>query len=251
MTDGGWPRLVQFGFLLAVGIAWQLAGSAHAVSPLLLPPLGAVWAQLIALVASGGIWPDLRVTLSEVAIAFVLAAVLGCGIGYAVSRSRYAVRVFDPLLAALYAVPSILLFPLFVLFFGIGPGSKIALAASIAFFPIVLSTIAAFANVSPTLLAAARSMGASTWQIFASVMLPASFPVMLSGLRLGLVIALLSTLGGETISSFAGVGHQIVAFAENLETAQMYAWVLVALVLAFALNAVASLLAQRGAAFVE
>jgi NitT/TauT family transport system permease protein len=134
-----------------------------------------------------------------------------------------------------------------VLFFGIGPGSKVALATSIAFFPIALSTIAAFANVSPTLLAAARSMGASAWQIFAQVMLPASFPVVLSGIRLGLVISLLSTLGGETLASFDGIGHQIVTFAENLETAAMYAWVLIAIVLAYLLTAVAALLERRGA----
>ncbi|HEV8023090.1 MAG TPA: ABC transporter permease subunit, partial [Candidatus Lustribacter sp.] len=156
-------QLVQVAFVVLVAVAWQLASSLHTVNPLLLPPLDAVGTQLAGLFTKGLLWPALRVTLSEVAISFTLAVILGTGAGYLISRSAYAVRVFDPLLAALYAVPSILLFPLYVLFFGLGPGSKIALSTSIAFFPIALSTIAAFSNVSPTLLSAARSMGASAW----------------------------------------------------------------------------------------
>jgi ABC-type nitrate/sulfonate/bicarbonate transport system permease component len=244
-------QLVQVAFVVLVAVAWQLASSLHTVNPLLLPPLDAVGTQLAGLFTKGLLWPALRVTLSEVGISFVLAVILGTGTGYLISRSAYAVRVFDPLLAALYAVPSILLFPLYLLFFGLGPGSKIALSTSIAFFPIALSTIAGFSNVSPTLLSAARSMGASAWHVFARVMLPASFPVVLSGLRLGLVIALLATLGGETLASFDGIGHQIVTFAENLETAAMYAWVLVAIALAFLLTSLAALIERRGAAFVE
>jgi ABC-type nitrate/sulfonate/bicarbonate transport system permease component len=240
------PRLVQAGFLFAIVAVWQVVSGAHAVSPLVLPPLAAIGTKLAALLVGGGVWFDLGITVMEVVAAFALAAAAGCAAGYAISRSRYAVRVFDPLLAALYAVPAILLYPLYLLFFGIGPVSKIAIAATIAFFPIVLSTIAGLANVQRSLIVAARSMGASDWQLFADVMLPAAFPVVLTGLRLGLVISLLATLGAETLSSFDGVGHRISAFAENLETASMYAWVVVAIVLAAGLNACASLVERRG-----
>ena len=239
-------RGVQIGFVLVAGLAWHWAVSNGKVSPLILPPLPAVWHDFVGIIVTGQFWPDLRVTLTELISAFSLACVLGCAVGYMVSRSAFAVRVFDPLLSSMYSIPAILLYPLYVLFFGIGSGSKIAIGTTIAFFPIVLSTIAGLANVNRSLVVAARSMGASDWQMFSQVLLPAAFPVVLAGLRLGLVIALLSILGTETIASFEGVGHQIVSNAESMEIAPMFAWVFIAVLVAFTLNGIASTLEARG-----
>ena len=240
-----WQRGVQLAFILIVGLAWNVAVNSGRVNKLILPPLAAVWKQFSTLAVTGRFWPDLSVTLTELLAAFALAAIFGFGIGYAVSRSAFTVRVFDPLLATMYAIPAILLYPMYVLFFGLGPGSKIAIGATIAFFPIVLSTIAGLSNVNPTLPAAARSMGASGRQLFTDVLLPAAFPMVLAGLRLGLVIGLLSILGAETISSLEGVGHQISALAENFDTAAMFAWVFVAILVAFALNGIATTIERR------
>lgn len=233
-------RGTQLGFLIIAGAAWQWGVVSGKVSPLILPPLPSVWSEFVKLIASGAFWPDMSVTLTELVAAFAIAAVSGCLIGYLVSRSAYAVLVFDPLLAGLYSVPTILLYPLYVLFFGIGDGSKIAIGATIAFFPVVLSTIAGLANVNRLFVSAARSMGASDTQLFFRVLLPASFPVVLAGLRLGLVISLLSILGAETLASFEGIGHQIVSHAESMEIAPMFAWVFLAIIVAWLLNGIAS-----------
>ncbi len=241
-----YQRAAQLGFLVVAGLAWQWAVMNGKVSPLILPPLPAVWTQFAKLIVSGGFWPDMSVTLTELVFAFAIASISGCLIGYLVSRSAYAVLVFDPLLAGLYSVPTILLYPLYVLFFGIGGGSKIAIGATIAFFPVVLSTIAGLANVNKSLVAAARSMGASDVQLFFRVLLPASFPVVLAGLRLGLVISLLSILGAETLASFEGLGHRIVSHAESMEIAPMFAWVFLAIILAWILNFIASWIEARG-----
>jgi ABC-type nitrate/sulfonate/bicarbonate transport system permease component len=191
-------------------------------------------------------WPDLKVTLYELAVAFAIAAFAGSSIGYLVSRSRYAIRVFDPLLAGIFAIPAILLYPLYVLFFGLGPGSKIAMGATIAFFPIVLNTISGLSRVDSTFVTAARSMGASSPQMFWSVMLPAAFPIVLTGLRMGLILAFLSILGAETIASFSGLGHQIVGLAENMDTASMFAYILFVLLIALLLNLAVSFVEARG-----
>jgi ABC-type nitrate/sulfonate/bicarbonate transport system permease component len=241
-----WQRSIQVMFLLVAGLAWQWAVSHGKVSPLILPPLPAVWRDFSHIIVTGSFWPDLSVTLTELVSAFVLASVTGCLVGYLVSRSSFAVKVFDPLLAAMYSVPAILLYPLYVLFFGIGTGSKIAIGTTIAFFPVALSTIAGLANVNRLLVTAARSMGASDWQMFSRVLLPAAFPVVLAGLRLGLVIALLSILGTETIASFEGVGHRIVSYAESMDIAPMFAWVFLAIIVAWILNGIASYLEARG-----
>jgi ABC-type nitrate/sulfonate/bicarbonate transport system permease component len=239
-------RLVQVGFLAALILLWYLATNRWGVNRLLLPNPVQVWRQFVDVLRSGEYLPDLRVTLTEFAVAFALATSSGTLVGYLVSRSRYTIRVFDPLFAAVYSIPIILLLPLYVLFFGLGLASKIALGATIGFFPIVLSTIAGFGNVEPMLVIAARSMGASDYQLFRYVLLPAALPVILSGLRMGFTVALLSIIGSETIASLAGLGHHIVELAEDMDMPRMFAYIAFVVAIAALLNGIVSFLEARG-----
>jgi ABC-type nitrate/sulfonate/bicarbonate transport system permease component len=239
-------RLVQAGFLVALLGLWYLATNRWGVNRLLLPNPVAVWQQLLDVLRTGEYLPDLRVTLTELVIAFVLSMTSGTLVGFFVSRRRYTVRVFDPLFAALYSIPIILFLPLYVLFFGLGPASKIALGATISFFPIVLSTIAGFSNVDRVLVTAARAMGASDYQLFRYVLVPAALPVILSGLRMGFTVALLSIIGSETIASLAGLGHHIVELAEGMDMARMFAYIVFVVVIAALLNGIVSFLEARG-----
>ena len=204
-----------------------------------------VWAELKDILGSGEYLPDLQVTLSEIAIAFLISCTSGVTLGYLISRSQYLIRVFEPLLAGIYSIPIILFLPLFVLFFGLGPGSKIAIGTTISFFPIVLNTIAGFGYVDRIFITAARSMGASDVQMFRYVLLPAAFPVILTGLRIGFTVALLSILGSETLASLAGLGHRIVHLAEAMETARMFAYIAFVVVIAATLNTTVSALERR------
>jgi len=246
--SGGAPwlyRAVQLLFVAAILGLWYFVTSHGLVSPILLPSMTASFAEFGHLLSTGSYWPDLDVTLYELAVAFLIASSLGCALGYLVSRTPFTIRVFDPLFAGMYSIPAILLFPLYVLFFGLGAGSKIAIGATIAFFPVVLNTIAGFAYVEKSYVTAARSMGASELQMFWSVMLPAAFPVVLTGLRIGFIIAFLSILGSETIASLAGLGHRIVTYAESMDPAKMFAYIFFAIIIAFILNGFVSLLEKR------
>jgi ABC-type nitrate/sulfonate/bicarbonate transport system permease component len=140
-------RAVQIGFLLGILALWYLATNRWGVNRLLLPNPIAVWQQLVDVLKSGEYLPDLRITLTELVAAFALSMSCGTIVGFFVSRTRYTIRVFDPLFAGIYSIPIILFLPLYVLFFGLGPASKIALGATISFFPIAMSTIAGFGNV--------------------------------------------------------------------------------------------------------
>ena len=237
---------MQIVCIAAVLVAWQAGSTTGWLNPLILPPVSAVAVALGALLQTGTVWADVAVTLFELVVAFALAAATGLLAGFLISRSQLAVRVFDPLIAGLYAVPTILLFPLYLLFFGIGSPSKIALGATLAFFPIALSTIAGFTQVSRIHLAAARSMGASPFQLFTYVLVPDAFPVVIAGLRMGLVLGFLAILGGETITSNGGLGHEIVTMAESLEPAKMFAYIVVAVAVASALNVLTSYAEMRG-----
>jgi len=239
-------RAVQVGFLGGMVALWYFATNAWDVSPLLLPKPQAVMRELGNVLRSGEFVGDLRITLGELGAAFAISATGGAVLGYCISRSRYWTRVLDPLLAGAYAIPIILFLPLYVLFFGLGPASKIALGATISFFPVVLSTVAGFASVEPIYITAARSMGCSNHQLFRWVLFPAALPVILTGFRMGFTVALLSILGSETISALAGLGHRIVSLAENMNTARMFAYILFAVAIAASLNAAVSALEARG-----
>jgi ABC-type nitrate/sulfonate/bicarbonate transport system permease component len=239
-------RAVQVGFVLAIFVLWYLATNRWGVNRLLLPNPIAVWHQLLDVLRSGEYLPDLRVTLTELTVAFALAMTSGTIVGYYVSRTGYTIRVFEPLFAGIYSIPIILFLPLYVLFFGLGPASKIALGATISFFPIVLSTIAGFSNVDRMLVTAARSMGASDDQLFRYVLVPAALPVILTGLRMGFTVALLSIIGSETIASLAGLGHHIVELAEGMDMARMFAYIAFVVVIAALLNGIVSYLEARG-----
>jgi len=244
--DALMSRIVQAGFLAGLILIWYLASTRWGVNRLLLPDPVAVYDNLIDILRSGEFIDDLEITLGELAAAFAISVTSGVTLGYLISRSPYAIEVFEPLFAAIYAIPIILFLPLFVLFFGLGPASKIALGASISFFPVVINTIAGFGHVDRLFVTAARSMGASDYNLFRHVLLPAALPVILTGLRMGFTTALLSIIGSETLASLAGLGHRIVHLAEAMDMARMFAYIVFVIAIAVILNTIVSTLEARG-----
>ena len=239
-------RAVQVAFLIALLVLWYLATTRWRVSPLLLPNPLVVLRDFWSILITGEFIGDLRVTLTEFVSAFGIAASLGLLFGYLIGRSQYRIQIFEPLFAGIYSVPIILFLPLYVLLFGLGPASKIALGATIGFFPIALNTIAGFGYVDRTLVIAANSMGASDLQLFRYVLLPAALPIILTGMRMGFTVALLSIIGSETIASLAGLGHRIVYLAEGMEMAPMFAYIAFVVAIAAILNTLVSALESRG-----
>jgi ABC-type nitrate/sulfonate/bicarbonate transport system permease component len=238
-------RLVQAAFVLVLVGLWYLGTTYGKISPILLPNPLRVFDELVDVLATLEFVNDLGVTLFELAIAFSISATSGIVLGYLISRSQYSIRVFEPLLAGIYSVPVILFLPLYILFFGLGPSSKIALGVTTSFFPIILNTIAGFGYVERVYVLSARSMGASDYQLFRWVLLPAAFPIILTGLRIGFTVALLSILGSETIASLAGLGHRIVHLGEGMDMARMFAYIAFAVAIALTLNTVTSSLEAR------
>lgn len=246
--DVAWAlsRAVQVGFLVGLLVLWYVSTNYWGVSHLLLPEPVSVFWQFVDIIKTGEFIGDLQVTLSELAIAFAGSCTLGITLGYLISRSPYAIKVFEPLFAGMYSIPIILFLPLYVLIFGLGPASKIGIGGTISFFPIILSTIAGFGYVDRTYIVSARSMGASDYQLFRYVLLPAALPVILTGMRMGFTVALLSIIGSETLASLAGLGHRIVHLAEGMDMARMFAYIAFVIAIAAFLNTVVSSLEARG-----
>jgi ABC-type nitrate/sulfonate/bicarbonate transport system permease component len=218
-------RSIQFGLLAILFGAWWFVAQSSQKLMLLLPRPELVWREMQLLWSSGRLWAAASITVMEILKAYVIAVVAGIFVGFLVTRSRNLVRIFEPMLTGMFAIPLTLFFPLFVVFFGIGPDSKVAYAATYSFFPIALNTIAGFSSVDELYLRAVRAMGASSVQQFRHVYLPGALPVTLTGLRIGFFICIASVLGGETLAAAAGVGKSIALSAELMETARLYAWI--------------------------
>jgi ABC-type nitrate/sulfonate/bicarbonate transport system permease component len=197
-------RSIQLSIIVAAVMAWHSVTNAGLVSRWLLPPPHAVLGELMKLLRSGAIVGDLLVTLSELALAFAIATIAGIVVDYLVGRSRLLTTSFEPVLAALFAIPIVVFYPLCILYFGLGLASKIVFGALHGFFPIVLATTVGFSTVDRRLLGAARSMGASDRQLLALVLLPAALPIVLSGLRMGVTLTFLAVIGAETLGAVAG-----------------------------------------------
>ncbi|MDH7799395.1 MULTISPECIES: ABC transporter permease subunit [unclassified Beijerinckia] len=232
-------RSVQWAFLALAAAAWYVATETGSVSRLFLPPPREVGTALVALVQTSAFWSAVLVTATTVAKAYILALIAGILAGYLVSRSKLAVATIEPVISGLFTIPITLFFPMFILFFGVGTGSKVAYGATYAFFPIALNTIAAFAKMEQRYLLAAQSMGGNRWQIFRYVLMPGALPVLFTGLRIGFFICLASVLGGETISSVAGVGRNIALTAELMEPGRMFAWISFVVCMSVVLNLLA------------
>ena len=230
-------RCTQAALVVGLLAAWHYATAVKAISSLMLPSMQDVALQFLGILRAGTFWGDMAVTLDEIIWSFLIAAVLGAALGFALSRRRIDIVVFEPLLAGLYAIPIIVIYPLYVLFFGLGPNSKIALGATTAFFPIVLSTMTGFAAVPRRLLDASRVMGASHWKLFRYVLVPAAFPLIVAGLRIGLILAFLSIIGGEMLASYRGIGRLIIDQAEAMNTGRMYGYIVFLVIFSLALNA--------------
>jgi ABC-type nitrate/sulfonate/bicarbonate transport system permease component len=239
--------VAQSVFVGALVALWYASTHVWHVPAILLPEPTGVFQRVALLVTNATFLEPLGTTMHEVAVAFAISTVAGIVASYLVTRSAWLVEVFDPLFTSINAVPAILFFPLFALLFGLGPGSKIALGITISFFPIVLNTITAFASVDPVHVRAARSMGASNWHMLRYVLLPTAIPVLLAGLRMGLTLAFLSVLGGETIASFGGLGHEIAESSQAMDSELMYAWILIVICVSTLLNLALTVLERLGA----
>lgn len=211
-------------------VLWEVLPRSGLVPPLFLPPLSATLGVLLA------DWPvfqaALAVTLAEVAIALVFAVGGGILVGAVVGAIPGPRRLLLPVFSSLYAVPLVVLYPVMTAWFGIGSESKVAFAAIYGFFPTMLATAAGIRTIDPQLLLTARSMGATPLQRLLRVILPASIPTVLAGLRLGGALVIVGVVVAEMLISSAGVGY-IVTFSRTvLDSPRVFAGVLLVLVIA-------------------
>lgn len=222
-------RACQIAFLLVVIALWALISLTGQVSPLLLPPPIEVAAQLWRMLGGRDLWHNVLVTVAETGGSFGVSLVFGTAIGVIAARTNYSVAVVQPILGWLQIVPIILFYPIAILIFGVGMSSKIAFAGFYGMFPVAQNTILGLTTVDRRILKAARSLGGSRSQMLWHVRLPAAFPTIVSGIRLGAALNLIGVLAAEILTSTEGIGYEITASSQNFEPAATYAYIIVAI----------------------
>ena len=229
------PWVARIAVIVLLLCFWEIAAR-FLVDPMFLSPPSRVFASLPAVFDTRGVPAALRVTFWELAVAFALSVVIGLAIGLAVGLQPFARKSFMPIILLLYGTPQVTILPLFVLYFGIGPASKIAFGVSHGFFPIIVTVVAGVQNITPILLTSARSMGASRWQLLRYVIFPHMIPSFFAGMRLAMTGVLLGVLLAELYVSTAGIGYFTTMFTQNFDPTRLLGLVSVLAAMAIVLN---------------
>lgn len=232
LAPEGWYRRNEsklIGGVSVVGfmVFWQLVAFVRIVPPLFMPGPFDVIEAFGELIKEGKIWNDILVSGQEVTIGYGLAIVVGIPLGLAMGWYRRFSYGMDPFVNFFYSTPRIALLPLFIIWFGIGINSKIAVIFLGAFFPIVINTLAGVRNLDPALLKVAHSFGASDMHLFRTIALPGAVPFILTGLRLGVGHAMVGVVVGELVAARAGVGLMIAVAGSTFQTAKVFAGVVI------------------------
>ena len=229
------PRsTLRFVAPLTVLAGWEVAARFGLINILLLPPPSKAFADLMVLVSSGYLWKALYASLFRVVCGFALAVTVGVCLGIAMARIRLINDFFDPLVELLRPISPLALFPLAILWFGIGDGSKIFVIALAASFPVILNTFAGARSIDTNLIRASRSLGATELEIFKGIVLPASLPHIFTGVRLAWGISLIVIIAAEMVGATVGMGYMVLEAQQTFRTERVFAGIFVIGVIGFA-----------------
>jgi NitT/TauT family transport system permease protein len=187
----------------------------------------------------------LWVTAAEVATATAIGGLSGLAIGLALGANPFLSRAFERFLYWLGPTPKIIFFPIMIMWFGVGPSSKIAMGTLSCFFPVALSAAAGMRQIENVLICVGRSFRANTWQMVTKIYLPAMRQPMVNGVRLGMGVAVIGTLLAETKLSNSGIGFLIINAYSTFDMPRMYALLILLFVVAIGANALVAR-ASRG-----
>lgn len=233
-------KAVKIGYGL-IGIVlflliWELAPRYGIVDKTFLPPFSKVINAFWNLVVSGKIFIHLFKSVQRSLTGFGLALVISIPLGLIIGWFTKVERILDPLLQTFRQTSALALFPVFILLFGIGEVSKVAIIFWGAQWPLLLNTISGVRNVDPLLIKSARSMGAKPLTLFRKVILPGAFPTIFTGIRLSATSSILILIAAEMIGSNAGLGYLIYWAETTYEIPTMYAAIITIALLGLVVN---------------
>jgi NitT/TauT family transport system permease protein len=225
--------------------SWELAVRVLRVPEIVLPAPSNVLATLQAIVVSGAVFKHLGITLTEVLAGFVLGACTALLLGSLIAQFRVMDRILYPYIVAFQAVPKVALAPLLVIWFGFGLESKILMTAVIAFFPILVNTVAGLRTVDQDRIDLMSALNASRWQTFRYVRLPSALPFIFAGLDVGIVLSVIGAIVGEFVGANGGLGYLLLVYNSELRIAAVFAVLVILGALGITLHAIVQVVQRR------
>lgn len=221
-------RVLVPGIFIAFLIVWQVGAELFSVPEILLPRPLAVLSSL-ANALTGPLWGPssvyyhLAITTWVAVSGFVIGSVLAVMMAVLVTQSRLIDATLTPYITALQALPRIAIAPLIVIWLGQNTSTKVVIAATITFFPVLVAAIAGLRSVDPEMLSMLRSFSASRWQLLRKVQFPTSLPYVFSGLRVAAVFSVVAAIVAEWVGSNAGLGVLLLQAQYQMNVASVFA----------------------------
>lgn len=213
-------------FVVIVGL-WETATRTGVFDALVVPAPSSIVSAFVDLFASGLIWDDLRVTVEETLLGFVVGAGSGFVLGTLAAWSLMFRRIVSPYVIVFQVTPRVAIAPIFLTWFGFGMSSKVIMAATICFFPVFINTVTGLLNVDEQAMDLFRSLKANKRQVFSNLTLPSALPVIFAGLKTAVTLALIGAIVAEFVGTDAGLGLRIERYNFQLATDYAFAVVLV------------------------
>jgi NitT/TauT family transport system permease protein len=229
---------------LVLLLFWQWA-SGRLIAAIYISRPTEIVARLYEMFSSGEILPHLVVTFEELVLGYSIGVAAGVLAGYGLARAPRLAAIFEPYVMAFYGIPKIALAPLFIIWFGIGLWSKVALAATMVFFLVFYNVFAGVRGVDRELVNLARIMGANERQLTRHVFLPAAAPFVIMGMRMAIPYSVIGVIVGEFTSSVRGLGLFIHQASSTYDPAGVFAGIAILLVFVTVANALAGRLERR------
>jgi NitT/TauT family transport system permease protein len=229
----GWNLLPPLTFVAIVAL-WSLSIRIFNIPPYLLPGPGGVFQRLIT--DAGMLWNNALVTMTEILLGFGLTLVTAIPLGLVIALSPLAKQVLYPPIILLQLVPKIAVAPLFLVWLGFGMESKVVLTVLMTFFPLLIASISGFQILDTRLLYLTKSMGATTWQTFRYLRVPAALPVIFSGVKTSATIAATAAIVAEFVGANEGLGYVLLKGTSTMDIELTFAVLVVLTIIGILIN---------------
>jgi NitT/TauT family transport system permease protein len=225
---------------LAIVVAWEGGVRAGLMDPFFVSQPSAIVVRLGEWFASGFLWPHLGITLQEAGLGLLIGGVVGTATGFALARWTTAASIVQPYIMMLNAVPRVLLAPLFLLWFGLGIWSKVALAVTLVFFVMFFNAYQGVRNAEAVLIANVRMLGATERQLVRHVLLPSALSWIFSSLQTSLGFAIIGAVVGEYLGATRGLGYVISQAEGTFDTTGVFSGMVILSLVVVAISSVVS-----------
>ena len=219
------PNAIRTASVAVFFVIWEYYG--RRMDPIFMAPPSAIFEAAVTLIQSGALEKAMVQTLWPFAVGMALTVVVGILLGIVMAQWRTFEYVLDPFINALYAIPRIALVPLIILWAGLEFAGKVTILVSVAIFPITVNTYAGIRDVRGSMLEIGRAYGATEWQIFWKIVLPAAVPFIMAGVRLAVGLAIIGIIVAEFFTAISGLGGMIVEYANVFATAKLFVPIIV------------------------